>query len=55
MSRCPRCDACESQWENKPCNRCGYPYEDKRTKPQATYDDRAYQRRLENDMGEYEL
>ena len=55
MSRCPRCDACESHWTDKPCARCGYPEDDKRTRAQITLDDRRYMKRIENETGDFEI
>lgn len=31
MARCPRCNACESQWTNDPCKRCDFPMDEQRT------------------------
>lgn len=31
MSRCPRCNSCQSQWDAKPCDHCGWPRAEQRT------------------------
>lgn len=39
MSRCQRCHACESMWENPVCRYCGFPGTDTRTPGQKDIDD----------------
>jgi len=46
MARCLRCDACQSQWDFKPCTRCGYPLDEKRTAEQIEKDDVDYLERM---------
>ncbi len=39
MSRCYRCNACQSMWDTKNCRRCNYPEADKRTAEQIVEDE----------------
>ncbi|MEK0326506.1 MAG: hypothetical protein QQN63_12470, partial [Nitrosopumilus sp.] len=39
MSRCPRCNGCESQWDTNPCQWCAYPGEDTRSAEVIKEDD----------------
>ncbi len=38
MSRCNRCNACESMWETSACKHCNYPGDDSRTPGQIDID-----------------
>lgn len=49
MSRCERCDACESMWSNKNCEWCNYPDIDKRTPAQIAQDNADYAERIGDD------
>lgn len=40
MARCVRCNACESQWEFKTCESCGFPGDDTRTAEVKAQDDK---------------
>lgn len=53
MTRCQRCDACESMWETKNCRWCNYPDNDKRTPEQVDIDNADYLERVGED--EYNL
>lgn len=39
MSRCVRCDACQSMWDAPLCSHCNYPEADTRSRETILYDD----------------
>lgn len=49
MSRCQRCDACESMWDTSNCKYCNYPDKDTRTPQQILIDDADYRKRVGED------
>lgn len=49
MSRCPRCNACESMWGAAVCKYCGFPESETRTLGQMEIDDADNSEELEDE------
>ena len=52
MSRCPRCDACQSMWDAPLCHWCNYPEADTRTQVQIAQDEAEYRNRIDLEYNE---